>query len=320
MELIGQSPAARSHAIKALGRQLGFDDVGVAPAAAGPEMDRFNQWLEAGYHGEMTYMFRHRRRRADPNRTVRGVHSVIVAALDYDTPHPRSIDTPKDPTRAWISRYAWGDDYHEVLEPMLQDWCTQLSDAAPDHTFMHYVDHGPVLEKVFAARAGLGWQGKHTNIINSSRGSYFFLATILTTLELEPDSPVVDHCGSCTACLDACPTQAFPQPYQLDARKCLSYLNIELEGPIPEPERAHVGEQLYGCDICQDVCPWNRKPEPKGRPEFQPRPGLMNPRLSDIEALTEESFQATFAGSPVERRGLLGLAATARAIRETREP
>ena len=319
MDLLAASLELRASQVKRLGHEIGFDDVGIAPAGPYPEMQFFGEWLENGYHGDMKYMFRHRRRRMEPDRTLRGVKNVIVCALDYDTDAPRSVEFPEEPDVGWISRYAWGDDYHNVMEPMLESWVQALKDAAPGHAFRHYVDHGPVLEKVFARYAGIGWMGKHTNIIHPKRGSYFFLAVILTDLEMATDSPMLDHCGSCTACLDACPTQAFVKPYVLDARRCLSYLNIEQEGPVSEPYSQEMGSQIYGCDICQDVCPWNRKPQPPNRPEFRAREGLFRPSLDALAELSEAEFQERFSGSPIERRGRDGLLAVVSQVREQRE-
>ena len=311
MDLMALALADRTRAIEAMGRRHGFDDVGVALPEPGVEMERFERWLGAGYHGQMTYMARHRRRRADPERTLRGVRAVVVAALDYDTPGPHSVDNPPGAGRGWISRYAWGEDYHRVMEPMLEAWCAELAAAAPGHGFRSYVDHGPVLEKAFAVRAGLGWMGKHTNVIHPQRGSWFFLGVILTDLELQPGTPVADRCGSCTACLDACPTDAFPSPWVLDARRCISYLTIELDGDVPEPLQPAVAPHVFGCDVCQDVCPWNRKAPVPDPPAFRPRPGAVAPRLDELVALDDAGFQARFAGTPLERRGRIGLQRTA---------
>ena len=299
-----------------MGRELGFDDVGIAPAGPHPEMGFFEEWLNRGYHGEMKYMFRHRRRRMNPDRTLRGVKNVIVCTYGYDTKHPRSTEVMDDPSRGWISRYAWGDDYHDVMEPMLVSWVERLNAAAPGHSFRHYVDHGPVLEKVFARYAGIGWMGKNTNIIHPKRGSYFFLAVILTDLDMAVDTPIADHCGSCTACLDACPTNAFVSPYVLDARQCLSYANIEEAGAVSRELTDALGSNVYGCDICQDVCPWNRKPEPPDRAEFQPRAGLFNPVLGELSQMDDMEFSQRFEGSPIHRRGRLGLQAVVSQVAE----
>ena len=314
VDLGAASAVERAVAVKAMGRELGFDDVGIAPPGPHPEMARFEEWLARGYHGEMKYMARHRRRRAEPERALRGIRSVIVAALDYDTRQPRSSDLPADPSLGWISRYAWGDDYHGVMEPRLRAWEDGLRAAAPGHRFLSYVDHGPVLEKVYGRYAGLGWMGKHTNLIHPTRGSWFFLGVILATLDIAVDAPIADHCGSCTACLDVCPTAAFPEPYVLDARRCLSYLTIELEGPIPDD--LAVAPQVFGCDLCQDVCPWNRKPVPPDRPEFRPRPGAFRPELAALAQMDGVDFSERFAGTPIERRGADGLRRTAARVLE----
>ncbi len=297
------SPEARATAAKALGRSIGFDDVGVAPPGPFPEMAHFDTWLERGYHGELRYMARHRRRRAAPALAMPGttLRGVLVAALDYDTRAPHTLTG--DPERGWISRYAWGDDYHGLIEALLTTWCAELTARAPGHRFTSYVDHGPVLEKVFGKYAGLGWMGKHTNLIHPKRGSYFFLAVVLTDLAMAPDTVVPDHCGSCTACLDVCPTQAFPEPGVLDARRCISYLTIESPDAIPEALVPQVAPHVFGCDLCQDVCPWNRKPEPPDRPAFQPREDAVAPRLDALLALDDAGFDARFSGTPVARRG-----------------
>jgi len=318
-DLHSLSPAERASAIKAMGLSLGFSDVGIAGAGPYPEMDRFKEWLASDYHGEMGYMYRHRRRRADPQRTLKDLKSVIVAALDYDTPHPRSTEVDTDPERGWISRYAWGDDYHDVIEEKLDRWKAELLARAPGHAFRHYVDHGPVLEKVFARYAGLGWMGKHTNIIHPRRGSFFFLAVILTDLEIEPGEPIADLCGSCTACLDACPTSAFPEPYVLDSRRCLSYLTIEIKGDVPEEFHDQIGQQVFGCDICQDVCPWNRKPIPPNLPAFQPREQNLMPNLEELIKMSDDTFNMRFRGSPLQRRGIDGVKHTAKLVRAARQ-
>ncbi|MFT7623855.1 MAG: epoxyqueuosine reductase, partial [Myxococcota bacterium] len=224
MDLLDQNPTARAEALKQMAVEAGFDAAGVAPPGPFPEAGLYEEWLDAGYHGDMDWLERHRRRRTDPDRVLRGVRSVVVVSLGYDTTRPRSTERSLEPGEGWISRYAWGDDYHDVMSQMLDVFCARLEAGAPGHQFKYYVDHGPVLEKVYARYAGLGWMGKHTNLIHPERGSFFFLAVILTDLDLAADSPVADHCGTCTACLDACPTDAFAAPYVLDARKCISYL------------------------------------------------------------------------------------------------
>jgi epoxyqueuosine reductase len=310
-----QSSTERSLAVKGMGLEIGFSDVRISSPGPFPEMAQFQEWLDRGYHGEMAYLERGRKRRADPNLPLPGVKSVIVAALDYDSDFPRSTEVEPDPERGWISRYAWGDDYHLVIEPMLARWCDALAAQAPGHAFRSYVDYGPVLEKVFARHSGIGWMGKHTNIIHPERGSWFFLAVILTDIELLADEPLPDRCGSCTACLDACPTQAFPEPYLLDATRCISYLTIEIKGEVPTAYQSQLGQQVFGCDICQDVCPWNHKPIAPNHPAFVPRPGAFRPELDGLTAMDSEAFSARFRRSPLKRRKLAGVKHTASLVK-----
>jgi epoxyqueuosine reductase len=307
MDPSNTSAAERSLTIKALGLDIGFSDVGISPPGPFDDMKRFEQWLDRNYHGEMQYMEKGRQRRIEPESSLANLQSVIVAAVDYDSDYPLSTEVEPDSERGWISRYAWGDDYHIVIEKMLDEWCRRLADKWPQNHFRRYVDHGPVLEKVYARYAGIGWMGKHTNIIHPERGSWFFLAVILTDLLLAADEPLPDRCGSCTACLDACPTNAFVQPYLLDATRCISYLTIEIKGEIPGEFHKDIGQNLFGCDICQDVCPWNRKPIAPNNPAFLPRPGAFHPRLEDLEQLEPDDFRERFRHSPVKRRKLEGL-------------
>jgi len=316
MDLLAAPVDERARWVKAMGLRHGFDDVGIASPGPHPEMAHFEEWLKRDYHGEMAYLERQKPRRMKPESIVPDAQAVIVAALDYNTDRPLSTEVELDPKRGWISRYAWGDDYHDVIERMLRPWCAELEAAAVGHTFRFYVDHGPVLEKVFGQYAGLGWMGKHTNLIHPERGSWFFLAVILTDLAMTVDEPIADHCGTCTACLDACPTDAFVAPYVLDARRCISYLTIELKEPVPEEHRDALGHQVYGCDICQDVCPWNRKPLPTNRAEFLPREGAFHPKLIDLQSMERETYQERFRGSPIKRRGYERLQHTARLVQE----
>ncbi|MBT9560925.1 MAG: tRNA epoxyqueuosine(34) reductase QueG [Myxococcales bacterium] len=325
MDLLAATPAERRDWIRESGRRHGFDDVDIAPpfadgGAPHADMARFDEWLERGYHGTMTYMQRHRRRRTDPDRTLKGVRGIIVVALDYDTRAPRKAEVAPDEERGWVSRYAWGTDYHGLIEARLDDWVDELEAAAPGHRFMRYVDHGPVLEKLYGRLAGLGWQGRHTNLIHPKRGSYFFLASMLTTLEVATGAPLPDLCGSCTACVDACPTGAIVDHYVVDARRCISYLTIETKAPVPDALAPALGDHLFGCDICQDVCPWNRKPIPPHRPEFQPRESSYRPRLDALITMDDAEFEAAFHGTPLHRAGRERLASRATAIRETALP
>ncbi|GMV39698.1 MAG: epoxyqueuosine reductase [Myxococcales bacterium] len=302
------SPEARTALVKSLALEAGFSRVGIAPVgplAAGP---RFVEWLRRGYQGEMDYMEREPERRADPRGARGWARSAIALALDYHTDHPLSVDVPDDRDRGWISRYAWGRDYHYVALKRLRALESTLNAHAETRGRHHwYVDTGPLLEKPLAALAGLGWQGKNTLLIHPKAGSWFFLAFLLSDLELVPDAPMPDLCGTCTRCLDACPTAAFPEPGVLDARRCISYLTIEQEGDIPAEHRGGVGRHVFGCDICQDVCPWNRKAPTVDEPDFEPRPGMFHPRLDALLALDEEGFRDAFTRSPVKRRKAAGL-------------
>jgi len=315
-------------------KSLGFDLCGVVRAEKFPELEQTPEWLARGYAGEMRYLADPRR--ADPRTAMPGVQSAIVGLLNYSTEQPLSTD-PALPIEdgkpsGWISRYAWGDDYHDVLRERLEALTESLRERfASPFEARAYVDTGPVQERVLAKYAGLGWLGKNTLLLNQMLGSFFFLGVILTTLDLEPtlganELPPPDLCGSCRRCLDACPTQAFVEPYVMDARKCISYLTIELRGAIPEEFRAAMGNHVFGCDICQDVCPWNRRAPMVTLAPFQPRvfpapeendagaslppqdKSLYLPRLEWLLGLTEADFRELFRGSPIKRtkwRGLL---------------
>jgi epoxyqueuosine reductase len=294
--------------IKSKARDVGFDAVGVARVQAYPHADAFRAWLRQGMHGEMGYIPRREAERLDPAEVVPGARSIVSVAKLYRT-QEIPADLRDDPTRGVISRYAWGDDYHDVMSGQLKElraWIEDESETSFDSRV--YVDSGPVLEREVAMLAGLGWIGKNTMLMSRELGSYFFLGEIITTLDLEADAPVTDHCGSCTKCLDACPTDAFPEPYVLDARKCLSYLTIELKGAIPDEHREDVGDQVFGCDICQEVCPWNRKAPVVDDATYQSRPGLVAPELPPLMHTTDEAFRERFRRSPLKRtkrRGLL---------------
>lgn len=337
-ETAAQTVARRTRRIKELAMEAGFSRVGLARAEPlHDDLAALQRWLAAGMHGSMAWMAEDPQRRCDPRQVVPGARTVIALAVDYDTAEPHTSDVALGPDRAWISRYAWGDDYHLVLERRLKgleaavvaELGPELADdfRGPDvpagpfrgiRDFRRYVDHGPVLERAWAERAGLGWRGKHTLLVDPHRGSWFFLACVVTTLELLADAPQTDHCGSCTACLDACPTAAIVAPRVVDARRCISHATIEVEGLIPNDLRGLVGDQLFGCDICQDVCPFNRFSSPCGDPAFSPRPGLLAPQLSQFETLTQETMDGALAGSPLRRRGLAGLRDNAAAIRALR--
>ena len=278
-------------------KALGFDLCGVAAATRFPEMGQTEVWLAKGYAGEMKYLADPRR--SDPQSVLHGVRSVIVCALNYNTPHPKSTDPPKEPHSGepcgWISRYAWGDDYHDVLRRKLSGLVVALKERF-DEPFetLAYADTGPLQERIFAKHAGLGWLGKNTLLLNQALGSWFFLGAILTTLDLTPslgpaESPPPDLCGSCTRCIDACPTDALVEPYVLDARRCISYLTIELRGSVPEALREPIGQHVFGCDICQDVCPWNRRAPVTQAEAFQPRIFALPKRAVESDKVKSES-------------------------------
>lgn len=296
--------------LKVEGRRLGFDLLGIAPAVPPPHVEALDDWLLAGHAGEMAYLARNAARRADPREAVPGARSVVVCGVHYRAAEP-DPGLWSDPSRGQISRYAWGDDYHDLLLPKLralQSWLEARVGRA--EIGRSYVDTGPVLERPIGAMAGLGFQGKNTLLIHPRQGSWFFLGEILVDAELSYDAPQpIGGCGGCTRCLSACPTQAFVGPHVLDARRCISYLTIELKGPIPRELRPLMGNHIYGCDVCQEVCPWNQRWGQFTRePAFAPRPGIVAPELLDLIGMTDEEFRARFKGSPIKRtkrRGLL---------------
>lgn len=286
---------------------LGFELFGVAPVQNVPELALFEKWLAQDYAGEMAYLANNSERRTDPRTIVKNAKSVIICGANYHTDAPLSTQ-PADADAGWIARYALGDDYHDVLKKRvksLYEYLVSITEGRASGRY--YVDTGPVLEKVWAKYAGVGWIGKNTCLINKERGSFFFLGAIITDTKLHADQPAVDHCGSCTRCLDACPTDALVEPYVLDANLCISYLTIEKRGAIPEAMRDRMGRHLFGCDICQDVCPWNRKATPTRDTAFQPRDGFINPPLADILSLDEARYRDRFRRSPIKRAKLRGL-------------
>jgi epoxyqueuosine reductase len=310
--------ALTSDFIKRSALAAGFDLAGVASVHDFPELARFPDWIAAGRAGEMKYLESRDEagslRRASLKTAFPWARSVIVCAINYNTEHPYSINLNR-PGHGWISRYAWSrEDYHESVlhrlrkvETKLKEFCAvDLPTNAPIET-RAYVDTGPVVERVYAKYAGVGWLAKNTCVINQQIGSWLFLGVIITSLELTPDLPAPDRCGTCTRCIDACPTQAIVAPYELDSTKCISYLTIEKRGPIPEELRQGIGQQVFGCDICQDVCPWNRKAPATDKPEFQPREGLVNPALAWLAEISAEEFREKFRGSPIKRAKHSGL-------------
>jgi epoxyqueuosine reductase len=315
-------------------KRIGCDLCGVVRAGKFPELENTQGWLKRGYAGEMKYLSDPRR--DDPRAAMPGVRSVIVCLLNYNTEYPLStvakLRADEDDPRGWVSRYAWGDDYHEVLRGRFEGLIALLRARFPGpFEARAYVDTGPVQERVLAKYAGLGWLGKNTLLLNQTLGSYFFLGVILTTLDLEPtvgegEMPPPDLCGSCQRCLEACPTQAFVEPYVMDARKCISYLTIELRGSVPRELREPMGSHVFGCDICQDVCPWNRRAPASPLVQFQPRDlpphqkaavpseaprakedSLFLPRLDWLLTLSEADFRKVFRASPLKRTKWSGL-------------
>ncbi len=295
--------------------ELGFDLVGVAAAGPVDPDRRLARWLEAGMHGGMEYMARTARLRADPRRVLPGCRSVVAVAMSYRTSPPPSTERlPGD--RVWISRYAWGRDYHRVLRKRLVRLGRWLEERAPGSGWRVSVDTGPVLEREWAARAGLGWIGKSTSLVNRRLGSELFLGVLLTTVELPPDPPATGHCGRCTACLDACPAGAFPEPGVLDARRCVAYLTVEHRGELPGELRPALGRMVAGCDVCQEVCPWTRRAPADLHPEFLPAPHRYRPRLATLEALDEAGWRRFRQGSPLGRIPFAQLRRTLAAVRE----
>ena len=287
----------------------GFDLAGIAPAGGTPDFARYQSWADRGLAGEMRYLTDHRADvRSTPDNLLPAAKSIICAGLIYNGPEPYSTRF-SDPECAWISRYAWGDDYHELLRAKLQDLNSRLQ-IIKGFSSRICVDTAPVLERSIAHRAGLGWIGKNSCLINQKLGSWFFLGELITDLDLEPNSPPPDRCGTCTRCIDACPTAAIvPSPdggFELDARLCISYFTIELRSTIPEEHRAAMGPHVFGCDICQDVCPWNRRAAVTEEAAFAPRE--FAPELDRLAAITESEFREMFRHSPVSRtkyRGFL---------------
>ncbi len=285
--------------IKNQAKELGFELVGIAPADPHAHLSFFDQWLAKGYAGTMNYLERGGDKRADPKRILEGAKTLICCGLNYYRGQPKSLENV-DPERGWISRYAWGDDYHDIFLEKLKLLENFIRKEKPDVQMKSYVDTGPILERSYAESAGLGWIGKNTLLLNQNIGSYFFLGEIITNLPLEVDAPTNDHCGTCTRCIDACPTQALT-PYELDATKCISYLTIEHRGAIKEEFRDKIGHHLVGCDICQEVCPWNRDPPIATEKRFDPRPGNFNPLLKELSSLSPEEFSNRFRKSPIKR-------------------
>ncbi|HEY2905313.1 MAG TPA: tRNA epoxyqueuosine(34) reductase QueG [Vicinamibacterales bacterium] len=294
-------------AIKAHARTLGFDACGVAPAAAHPELAFFSEWLARGYGGDMHYLARSADKRSDVRNVLPSAKTVIVTATVYNTDRPYSTESV-DPERAQIARYAWGDDYHDVIGSRLDvllGWMREKSPAPFDARA--YVDTGPVQERVYAQYAGIGWIGKNTCVISDRIGSWIFLAELITSLPLAVDAPAVDRCGTCTLCIEACPTHAIAAPGVLDSTRCISYLTIEHRGDIPSERQAGIGSHVYGCDICQEVCPWNQMAPMSTDPAWQPRPAWDARTIGELQQLPDHELSNALRGSAMKRTKLNGL-------------
>ena len=290
--------------IRRWGTELGFQKIGVSDIDLETAAGRLRDWLRDGYHGDMDYMHRHGSRRTRPDELVPGTLRVISARMDY---LPEDQDNAcrllDHDSKAYVSRYALGRDYHKVLRGRLRALARRIEERIGAFGYRVFVDSAPVLEKPIAEKAGLGWIGKHTNLIDRDTGSWFFLGELYTDLPLPVDEPEVSHCGTCRACIDVCPTDAIVAPYQLDARRCISYLTIELRGPIPQEFRKAIGNRIYGCDDCQLFCPWNKFARSTSETDFAPRHGLDDAELVDLFAWSEETWLARTEGSAIRRIG-----------------
>ncbi|MCX6120187.1 MAG: tRNA epoxyqueuosine(34) reductase QueG [Ignavibacteriales bacterium] len=303
-----------TYRIKTKAHELGFSGIGIARAEVlNEEENHIREWFARGYHASMKWLERDLEKRLDVTKILPKAKSVICVALNYYTPsqHSNAADVGK------ISRYAWGDDYHFVLTNRLEKLYEFIKSEIPGAEGKIYVDTGPVMDKAWAVRAGIGWLGKHTNIITRKFGSWVFLGEILIDAELEYDTPMVDYCGTCTACIDACPTQAIVQPYVLDAHKCISYLTIEHRSELPQEIVSNFQNWIYGCDICQDVCPWNRFQHETKEPAFQPREENVAPRLTELAEMHQEEFSRRFRKSPIKRTKHSGMTRNAKAVLES---
>lgn len=297
------SSEARAAIVKQIAQRLGFMACGISKATfLEEEAPRLEKWLMQNHHGEMGYMARNFDKRLDPRKLVPGAKSVVSLLYNY---YPNASQTDKDAPK--LARYAYGKDYHHVIKDKLFEFMHDIQTEIGAVEGRVFVDSAPVLEKAWAAKSGLGWVGKNTNLIRKHNGSYFFIAELIIDLELAADGAVTDHCGSCTACLDACPTNAFVAPYKLDASKCISYYTIELKDAIPNEVKGQFDDWAFGCDICQEVCPWNRFSTPHNEPQFEPNPALMQLSKKDWHEITEEVFNRLFEASAVQRTGFNGL-------------
>lgn len=288
--------------IKTEAKRLGFLSCGISKAEfLDEEAPRLEKWLKEGKHGEMQYMENHFDKRLDPTKLVEGSKSVISLLLNYYPAEKQNPDSYK------ISKYAYGTDYHFVIKDKLKSLLNFINDEIGEVHGRAFVDSAPVLDKAWAARSGLGWMGKHSNLLTKEVGSFYFIAELIVDLELEYDTPVTDHCGTCTACIDACPTDAIVEPYVVDGSKCISYLTIELKNEIPTEFQGKMDDWIFGCDVCQDVCPWNRFSKPHSEPLLNPHPELLHMSKKDWEEITQDVFQKIFRKSAVKRTKFTGL-------------
>jgi epoxyqueuosine reductase len=296
-----------AEAIKSQARALGFDLCGIAPVGDHPELTFFREWLDRGYAGDMAYLKRSADRRADVRHVLPSARTVIVTGTIYNTRRPYSIECA-DPDRAHIARYAWGDDYHDVIGRRLDQLLGWMREQSPQpFEARAYVDTGPVQERVYAQHAGVGWIGKNTCVINPDVGSWIFLAEIICDLALECDRPAFDQCGTCTLCIEACPTRAIAAPGVLDSTRCISYLTIELKGDIPEEIAGNIGNHIYGCDICQEVCPWNQRAAASADLAWQPRHEWDGVTTTELATRSDEELRAAMRGSAMRRTKVAGL-------------
>ncbi|SDS23275.1 epoxyqueuosine reductase [Pseudomonas asplenii] len=295
---------ALAHSIKQWARELGFQQVGIAGLELGEHEQHLQRWLDAGYHGDMDYMGAHGSKRSHPDELVPGTLRVVSLRMDYLPGDTQMVQRLAEPEKAYVSRYALGRDYHKLIRKRLQQLAERIQQVIGPFGYRAFVDSAPVLEKAIAEQAGLGWIGKNTLVLNRKAGSYFFLGELFVDLPLPVDEPhATEHCGRCTACMDICPTAAFVGPYMLDARRCISYLTIELKTAIPEELRPLIGNRVFGCDDCQVVCPWNRFARPSAENDFQPRHSLDNAGLAELFRWDEETFLKNTEGSPLRRAG-----------------
>ncbi len=292
--------------VKAWGKELGFQQVAITDTDVSDADQRLSAWLAQRHHGSMRYLEQNRELRRHPNQLVPNTLRIIMVRMNYLPPNARIAATLQNKALAYISRYALGRDYHKVVRKRLAKLAQKIKNAVGDFNYRPFADSAPVFEKPLAAKAGIGWMGKHTLILNRQAGSWFFLGCLYTDLPLPLDQPVTDHCGSCRACLDICPTQAIIAPYQLDARRCISYLTIENKGDIPVALRPLIGNRIFGCDDCQMICPWNKFAKFTTETDFQPRHQLDHAQLFDLFAWSEAEFLTNTAGSPIRRAGYIG--------------